>query len=95
MESAIKNEGTEEEESTDSKEDPNGMMAMFKKWNIHTLSHWFDDLRHDIRTIEAWCQSSIKDLEERTTSAFATSVDMIDKAEERIEEIEQQQVDQK
>ncbi len=62
--------------------------------NIHTLSNRFDDLRHDIRTIEAWCHSSIKDFEERTTSAFATSVDMIDTVE-RIEEVEQQQAYQK
>ena len=69
------------------------MMPMLKKRNIYTLSNRFEDHRQSIRTIEAWCQNSIKDLENRITSAFATSVDMIDKVEEIIEEVEQQQED--
>ncbi len=75
---------------------------MFTKMNLHTMSkrfdtfsNRFDDLRNEIRTLEDWCQNTINDLDERTATAFATSVDMIDKVEERIDEVEQEQEDQK
>ncbi len=87
--STNKHEGTGEEESKETKEDPNGMMPMLKKRNIYTLSNRFEglysrfeDLHQSVHTIEAWCLNSIKDLEDRITSAFATGVDMMDKMEE-------------
>ncbi len=71
------------------------MVAILKTWNLQTLFTRLDGLHRDIHTIEAWCQNSIKDLEERITSAFATNVDMIDMMEERIEDVEKLHKDQK
>jgi predicted RecB family endonuclease len=82
--------------------DPFGIRAMFKEMNIHTLAAKVDTLsaefatsKNDVRILQDWCQQSLDDLEERTATAFEKSVDMIGKVEERVDEIEQEQEDQK
>ncbi len=74
---------------------PDSLLAILQKLSLHTVASKINGLRGDILTLEGWCQNSIRDREERITSAFATHVDMIDNVEERTDDVEKLYRDQK
>jgi archaellum component FlaC len=100
--SEIDNEGQKKDVSKEEALDPFGIRAMFKEMNLHTLSSeirqvktTLGESKNDVRILQDWCQESFDDLEARTAAGFENCGEMIEKVEEGIDKVKEEQKGQR